>query len=186
MAKFYDPNNVVVGEAALFLAPYTTTPAVPPTTLPSLYDAWATPWVSTGGTDAGYSLSITSDTTEVTIEEQAEPVATTYASRTLQITAALAEDTLENIALLLGGTVGVDGTGNAQITLTGDLVYYTAALVTKGLESVIQRIYYIPRNTVQTTGDVPFRRIDKRQWGLQVSSASTVSEITVTDYDTTP
>lgn len=140
IGALYNPNNVVVGQAALFVAPVNSplsginlwNPADP-------FDLgfWApATWTPAGGTDQGWSTNFNKQTQNITIEEQSIPVAQTITSQELQFNGTLAEDSSAALALALNaiktsnaatalvslGTLGVatvtTANGTSSITLT--------------------------------------------------------------------
>lgn len=111
----YTPANVLVGEAAMYLAPAST--AGPADTV-SIGTAWSTPWVPIGSTDSGVQLTWSRTTSDVRIEEQSLPVARNVETSNLTVAVTFAEDTIENMKYAYGGgtittvaaSTGVPGT----------------------------------------------------------------------------
>lgn len=188
----YNPDNVVVGNAVLRLIPWVlgdVEPNVADTIELFSEDIadWPNPWFSAGATDEGFKLNTDTSTTTVTIEEQATPVGETVEGKTIAITAALAEDTMQSLRLAWGGSditvaaaaSGVPGTN--KMTLTDQVSYYTAILEMSNKFGLARRIY-IPKTSVTGSGDTSFRRAaDKRLYPLSVTSICKPSEIEVVD-----
>jgi len=188
MAILYDSQNVVVGEAALFLQVYN--PSTPPVWRPdttALFAAATAPWVSVGGTDDGFKINLETSTTTINIEEQALPVAETVESRKLGIEASLAEDTLESMIWAWGSgqiatTAAGSGTwGKKTLTLTNTLLIVAAILETRNKFGYARR-YNIPRMSSVGGGTTSFRRAaDKRMYDLKLSSVCELPEVSIVE-----
>lgn len=193
--SLYDANNVVVGQAVLWLAPWVASDVEPLIAdSEDLFDAsaWPSPWLGVGATNEGFKLNVETSTTTIMIEEQTTPVGETIEGTTVVIEAALAEDTLESMKLAWRGsnivvTAAAAGQpGKRTMSLTDDIKYYTAALETKNKHGLARRIY-IPKTSVTGSGEVSFRRAaDKRMYPLRVASLSKPSEIQVVDITAPP
>lgn len=187
----YDENNVVVGNAVLWLAPWvsgTVVPLVADTT--PLWDttAWTTAgYVGAGATNEGFKLTVDTSTTTITIEEQSTPVGETIESKAITIEADLAEATMQSLKYAWGGdtivtTAAATGTpGTDKMTLTDVQKYYTAALETKNPKGMARRIY-IPKVSITGSGDTTFRRAsDKQMFPFRVASLCKPTDIQIVD-----
>lgn len=194
--SLYNANNVVVGHAVMWLAPWAAAavePLVPDNTALFDADAWTTAgWVGAGATNEGFKVNVEQSTTTVTIEEQSTPVGETLEGKTLTIEAALAEDTLESMRLAWGGGVitstaaGVGQPGKRTMTLANDIAYYTVALEMRNFNGFARRIY-VPKTAVSGSGEVSFRRAaDKRLYPLRAASLSAPNEIQIVDITAAP
>lgn len=187
----YDANNVVVGEAYLFLTPWvegSVEPLVPDDT--PLFDVptWeAAGWLTAGATHEGFRVNVETSTTTITIEEQSTAVSERVESKGLVVEAALAEDTLQSMRLSWGGTVpavtapaaGVPG--NSRMTLTDSITYWTAALEMRNKFGLARRIY-IEKASVTGSGETAFRRsADKRTYPMRVASICRPSDIEIVE-----
>ena len=101
MTDFWNPGFVAGSKVALWTAP-ANTPKPTETTLPAPYSILPSPWTSPGGTVEGVKFAFDSEIKEWTIEEQTTPVKRTK-TRKFSVTADLAESTLPNLKLTLGG-----------------------------------------------------------------------------------
>lgn len=193
VAALYDPTNVVVGNAVLFLAPWigppgAVTPQVADTTLLFVPASWAAPWLTVGATHEGFKINIDTSTVTISIEEQSTPVAETVEGKALSIEAALAEDTLATMQLSWGGntivtTARTAGTvpGNSKMFLTDVPSYWTVTLEMRNAFGFARRIY-IPKMSVTGSGDTSFRRAsDKRTYPVRFNSICPPSQIQIVE-----
>lgn len=190
--SLYDANNVVVGHAVLWIAPWVVgTPAktlVPDST--PLFDVttWETAgWKGAGATNEGFKVNVETSTTTVTIEEQSTPVDETIEGKTLNIEAALAEDTMQVLQWTWGGgtivtaaaSAGVPGTD--KMSLANSITYVTAALEMRNFKGFARRLY-IPKMSISGSGEVSFRRsADKRTHPVRLGSLVAPSLIQIVD-----
>lgn len=189
MGILYDANNVKVGVATAWIAPW-----IQPTPTPLIADtvnafgtAWAGPWLNLGATDDGWKVSVNTDRNQVRIEEQSIPVDSQIATRTLQIQAALAEETMQTLRLAWGGTAavvvapstGVPGT--SKMTLTEIAEFWTIGLETKNRQGFARR-FYIEKATIGGSGDTEFRRAaGARLFPIQIDAVCDPTAIKVVD-----
>lgn len=192
----YNPDNVVVGEAYLFLTPWVkgAVKALVPDATP-LFDVetWETAgWIVAGATHEGFKVNVDVSTTTITIEEQSTPVGERVESKGINIEAALAEDTVDTIRLSWGGgdivtaaaTASLPGT--KKMTLTDDIEYWTAALEMRNSFGLARRVY-IPKVSLTGSGETSFRRsADKRTYPIRVASISRPSEIEIVEITAPP
>lgn len=188
MGILYNPQNVVVGLAVGFFAEVGAT--LPADTVAFAGD-WGEDWTQAGGTEEGWRLGGESSSTPHTIEEQPNPVLTTLDSRSLTISASLAEDTLESMRLSFGGgtievTVGAPPAATIrefhlsetveEFAFGLDMETYPSAIAGK---RVVRRII-IPRVSGSGNVDVAFRRAAaKRLWPLQMTQLCKPSEVVI-------
>lgn len=189
MGVLYNPQNVVVGLAVGYFA---EVGAVLPENTVGFAGDWGTEWEQAGGTEEGWRLGGDTSTTPHTIEEQANPVLVTLDSRSFNISAALAEDTLESIRLSFGGgTITVTpGTAPAptirEFTLSDGIDEFAVGLDMQTVGGATRRII-VPRASGSGSVDVAFRRAaGKRLWPVQFSALSKPSEIIIRDIVPNP
>lgn len=193
-ASLYNANNVVVGAAMLFYAPWVPASLAVPPSLDTVASptpfttAYTTPWAAAGATDEGFKVSSSVDRQQITIEEQALPVASNVTTRGLSIQAALAEDTMANLKLAWGGDTIVTTApttvlaGKDVMPLTDVDTFMTVTLEYMNKLGLARRIY-IPKVTVSSSGDTDFRRaVDKRMYAIQMDAICAPSAIVVTDF----
>lgn len=187
MGLLYNPENVVVGQAAgYFGLPNTAPPAhnVP------LFGDWGPGWAAAGATNEGWSLNGDQSTTQHRIEEQANAVRNTLDQRTFGVNAALAEDTLKNVRTSFGGgtiTTSVEG-GKliTRFTLADDIEEFSVGLDMATVGGKIRRIV-IPRATTGASVSVGFRRTaDKRLWPVQFVATCASDEIEIYEIEVAP
>lgn len=187
----YDPNNVVVGEAYLYLHPWiedAVEPLVPDAT--PLFDVavWeAAGWIVAGATHEGFRVNVETSTTTITIEEQSTPVSERVESKGIVVEAALAEDTLQSIRLSWGTTeptvaaAGAGTPGTSRVRLTDDIRYWVAALEMRNRYGLARRIY-LEKASITGSGETAFRRsADKRTYPVRVASICRPSDIEIVE-----
>lgn len=187
----YNADNVVVGEAVLWIKPWSRD--VPVEFLPDetdLFDPepWETAgWTGAGATHEGFRANVETSTTTITIEEQSTPVSERVESKGITFEAALAEDTMESIQLSWGGgqivttaaAAGVAAT--KKMTLSDDVQYWVAVLEMRNFNGFARRIQ-VPKTSITGSGETSFRRAaDKRTYPLRVASLCKPSEIEIVD-----
>lgn len=146
----YTRANVLRGQAALWLAPFSaTTPVGLPANKLLLGGDWAAVtdgnilWKPVGATESGVTMRFTRETTDISIEEQVNPVDVATNTLDPRIEAVLSEDTLETMTTAYGGglinvtaaTPTVPGTSDLKITQ--ELTHLTL-----GMEAVNNKGFY--------------------------------------------
>lgn len=190
----YNADNVVVGVAQLSYCPYdpqNVTPA-PDDSMYQLFTDFGTPWVTAGATSEGFKATVNTDTQDITIEEQALPVSTTLTSKSIVVSGALSEDTLENMQLAWGGgkitstTAGASKPGKDVMTLSAELEFKTIVLDMKNEHGLARRVY-VPKALPAASGDTEFRRAaSQRLYPLDFTAACKASEIQIINYTAPP
>lgn len=183
-----NPNNVVVALAAAYIMPWDPdSPPVLPDDDAPLGTDWDDPWVHMGGTDQGWKLTVSTKTSEITIEEQATPVDILADGKTVTVGGSLAEDTLQHSLWAYGGGLltvvapGVSTVGKTTLTLTDDLEKWALGLETKNMFGMPRRIL-IPKNVIAEDVETSYRRAaDKRMYPLTANSICPVSEMVFVD-----
>lgn len=189
--QLYNANNVVVGEAYMFLHPWdenAVAPLIPDET--PLFDVavWeAAGWIAAGATHEGFRANVETSTTTITIEEQSTPVAERVESKGVTFEAALAEDTLESIRLSWGGAditttaAGTGTVGTRKMVLSDAIEYWVAALEMRNAFGLARRIY-LEKASATGSGETSFRRsADKRTYPLRVTSICPPSGVQIVD-----
>lgn len=187
----YNADNVVVGEAYLYLAPWVkgaVKALVPDVTAIFAVAVWETAgWQVAGATHEGFKINVETSTTTITIEESSVPVGERVESKGITIEAALAEDTVETMKLSWGGgtittAAAASGVpGSKKMFLSDDIAYFTVALEMRNSFGLARRIY-IPKASVTGSGETSFRRsADKRTYPLRVASISPASQIQIVE-----
>lgn len=189
--NLYNADNVVVGDAVLWLVPWVRTAIVPnvPDVTPlfnqAAYETLL--YKMAGATHEGFKINVDTSTTTVTIEEQSTPVDETVEGKGIAIEAALAEDTLETMQLSWGGSnIVVTAAASAvtpkrQMTLIEAIKYFTAVLEMRNSLGFARRVY-IPKVSAGGSGDTAFRRAaDKRTYPVRFASLCKPSDIVITE-----
>lgn len=183
-ADLYDVNKVAIGNAMGYIQPYDAdTPAALPADTLALWDPWLTPWITLGGTEEGFQLTPDVTVERHQIEEQATAVATGVTAKNISVAASLAEDSLENMAYYLGGTIAV-GTVPAPdiLTVSDELDFYALGLELKNYHGLARRIL-IPKVTITSGGALSWRRAAaKRLYPVTFNAECKPSDIQVKDY----
>jgi hypothetical protein len=184
MGILYNPQNVVVGMATGYFSPAGT--PMPANTVAAFGD-WGTLWKQAGATEEGWRFGGDSSTTPHNIEEQPNPAAVTLESRGINITAALAEDTLDSLRLAFGGgtiTTTPAGAGVGvvdEFKLSDNVDVFAVGLDLQTVGGKTRRIY-VPRASGSGNVDVAFRRsAAKRTWPVAFAALCKPSEIIIRD-----
>lgn len=135
----YTRKNILRGQAQLWVRPYDPTAVLPANTAPLGAD-WATAtgghvlWKPVGATESGVTMRFTRETTDISIEEQVNPVDVATNTLDPRVECTLSEDTLETMMLAYGGgsiaTVaaasGVPGT--RELTISEEVSHLTLGM----------------------------------------------------------
>lgn len=191
MGVLYNPQNVVVGLAVGYFAEAASSLVMPANTIGFGGD-WGASWQQAGGTEEGWRLGGESSATNHNIEEQPNPVLVTLDTRTLTISASLAEDTLDSMRLAFGGGTIVTTAGvspaptikNFTLSETVDEFAFGLDMQTIPAPGVpgkrVTRRIIIPRMSGSGSVDVAFRRAaSKRLWPLQMTQLCKPSEVII-------
>lgn len=187
--SLYNADNVVVGNAVLLLTPWILADVEPPLadTVPLFDEPVAAPWVSAGATNEGFKINVATTVGDVNIEEQSTPVGQNVTAKKVNITAALAEDSLESMRLSWGGSdiatiaAAAGVAPKRTMTLDDTVKYYTGVLEMANLTGFARRIY-IPKLSASGSGDVAFRRAaGARLYPVTFASVCKPTEIVITD-----
>lgn len=179
-----DTSKVMVGEGALYTAPENTTEEPDAT---ALFAGYADPWVHPGLTNEGVTSNFERDLNFHRVEEQSAPVFVTVNESTMSLATALAEDTLENLLLAMGGgsieevAAGAGTPGTSTYTPSDDLDIIAVGFEAKNTFGFFRRMY-IPRAVSVGNVELPFRRSEsKRMFGATFQSMSDMSAIKIKD-----
>lgn len=187
-----NPNNVVVGLAAAWIQPWVDgTPAVLPAETILYKGDWSVggtiPWAHMGGTDQGWKLTVSTKTSEITIEEQSTPVDILADGKTLTVAGALAEDDLQHALWAYGGGTltltapGASQIGKTTLSLQDNLDKWALGLETVNRQGFFRRIL-IPKCVIAEDVETSYRRAaDKRMYPLTASSICPISDIEIVD-----
>lgn len=141
-------------------------------------------WVPVGATDQGWKLDANKSTTNIMIEEQTSPVATTMTSQIISIQGTLSEDisrTLQTVYNMTNGyTAASSGhAGFETLNMTDNIITYAVALVMQN-NLGLSRWCYIPQTTCLGNASADFRRAAaKRMYAATFSSTCQTSQIVI-------
>lgn len=167
-------TNVIVGHAWGYTAAADT---AEPATAPGTGGALAS-WTQWGATEEGVGLSLERDITEHYVEEQAIQVFSTPGTSTFSVNTELAESTLANWKLAVGG----GSIASSVLTLSDTLDTVGVYVDMEAPGATVRRSVYIPRAQSVGSLDVANRRAEQKQLlGLTLNSSCTFAEIKITD-----
>jgi hypothetical protein len=145
-------------------------------------------WAYVGGTEAGVTVTFNPTTQDLNIEEQPTPVAVAVSTATLQVTASLSEETLQNVNMAWGngGSIAVTPAGAGQpgksvLTLSTNFQQMACALIGRN-QLGYARVLSIPQ--VMSAGQVQtaYRRAaQQRLYPLTLNTICPFNQITWTD-----
>lgn len=190
----YTRKNIVRGMAALWIAPYDVTdPAtLPENTSPLGFD-WASgvdsPWTSLGASEAGATMRMTRETTDITVEEQSNPVDVAVNTLDPRIEITLAEDTLETMRVSYGGgelTV-VDPTatdpGYQELSISQDLEHFTLGLEAENSFKMARRVLFLDVLSVAEV-ETSYRRAEgTRLYACSFRLISPIDDLVIREFN---
>lgn len=165
----YERRNVLTGLAAMFLQ--TANPAVP-ATLPAdtvvLGGAWSNPWTPVGASQEGLTFGFSRDSSDITIEEQPNPVDVRTSSLAFNADVTLSEDTLQTMRIAYGGgtitTVAGSATefGYEELTISDEMEDFAFGFEGENQHKLPRRVL-IP--VVKSVGDIEtgYRRAEEQR-----------------------
>lgn len=183
-----NPNNVVVGLAAVWIQPWIDgTPAELPDD-DVMYGAdWAGPWAHLGATDQGWKLKIATKTADITIEEQSTPVDILADGKTLTVSGSLAEDTLQHMLWAYGGgtlttvAAGASQVGKQTLSLQDKLEKWAVGLETINKFGFYRR-FLIPKMVIASDVETAYRRAaEKRMYSFEANSICPIEDVEIVD-----
>lgn len=183
-----NPNNVVVGLAAVWIQPWVDgTPAELPADTVLYGQPWTSPWAHLGGTDQGWKLKISTKTADITIEEQSTPVDILADGKTLTVSGALAEDTLQHMLWAYGGgtlttvVAGASQIGKQTLSLQDKLEKWALGVETINKFGHFRR-FLIPKVVVASDVEASYRRAaDKRMYSFEANSICPIEDVEIVD-----
>ncbi len=175
IGDLYNADNVVVGQAAVFVAPQgTALPALSGFNSADPFDEtfFSAPWVPVGATEQGWQVGASKSTQTIQIEEQSTPVGETITTQSVTIQGNLSEDVTATLVLTMNATATAHAAtstigGYDDITLSDVPIYYAVAMVTTNVATYgsgtpttgsLGRIYYAPKWTSLGNISASFRR----------------------------
>lgn len=189
----YTRKNIVRGMAALWIAPYNpNTPLTLPAHTLALGGDWATDnplWVSLGASESGATMRMTRETTDITVEEQANPVDVAVNTLDPRIEITLAEDTLETMRVAYGGgevtttAPTVTNPGYKELSVSQDLEHFTLGLEAENSFAMARRVLFLDVLSVAEV-ETSYRRAEgTRMYACSFRLISPIEELVVRDYN---
>lgn len=188
MPAVINAGNVALGVGSLYTAPMDT---ARPTDALIVNDAIAAPWTFVGATHQGATMTYDQTVQEIRIEEQSLPVRRLKIETKFNLTLALSEDTMSNIALAYSANLaviaaGIAGSGTAaktRISLQDTLAL--SAILFRMLNSFgVPRTLYIPRVVQGGNVATPLRRVaEQRVYPITLEATPlNTSDVALDDY----
>jgi hypothetical protein len=114
----YNPANLVLGPATMYVAPFGTTEPLDSTITPSPGPP-SSPWTDVGGTDGGVMLEVDGTYTDLSIDQVIMPVGSRLTDLKASVTTKMSEITFANLQTALNGILSIgSGSGYATAELT--------------------------------------------------------------------
>lgn len=190
----YNRANVLRGQAALWLRPYDPAATLPSNQL-ALGGDWSTPgtgnilWKSVGATESGVTMRFTRETTDITIEEQVNPVDVATNTLDPRIEATLAEDTLDTMITAYGGgsvvtVAAASGTvGTQELTISEELTHLTLGMEGYNNQGFWRRILFQDVLSVAEV-ETSYRRAEtQRLYAVSFRLVSPISQLKVREMN---
>jgi hypothetical protein len=163
------PENVLIGVGWCYVGPSATAK-------PSFTTTETAPWRYVGATMEGLTLEDSVEPNYHFVEEQSSPTNVTPGQGQFSVSGVLAEATLENLQLVMGGTIA--GSVLTLSDLRPDIAIYVIGVAPEGEF----RSFYSPRAVSAGATGTTFRRTEEQQgWAFTLSTTSRRDEIQVTD-----
>lgn len=188
----YDRKNILRGMAALWVAEYDATA---PLTLPDnglpLGGDWADPddgdplWKAIGATESGVTMRFTRETTDISIEEQVNPVDVATNTLDPRVECTLAEDTLQTMMLAYGGgsiaPVAPTATtvGTEELTIAEEVQHLTLGMEGVNNKGFWRRILFQDVLSVAEV-ETSYRRAEtQRLYAVSFRMVSPISQLKI-------
>jgi hypothetical protein len=195
MADFiprYVRANVLRGQAAIWIAPFSATTPVPmPAVKLPLGGDWASAtdgnilWKPAGATESGVTMRFTRETTDITIEEQVNPVDVATNTLDPRIEATLSEDTLETMVTAYGGGTIVataktpTDPGYSTLTVASELTHLTLGMEAVNNKGFWRRVL-IPDVLSVAEVETSYRRAEtQRLYAVSFRMVNPLSELVI-------
>jgi len=188
----YNRANVLTGMARMFYQPYDAEePPVYPADTVLLGGAWPSPWVPIGATSEGVTIAFARETTDITIEEQPNPLDVRTQTLGFNINTILAEDTLETMILAFGGgeitatAAGVATWGYSDLVIADEMADFSIGLEGRNANGFPRR-WVIPVLKSVAQAEIAYRRVEKRMYSVTTRSLSPLSDCPIHNVTTEP
>lgn len=185
----YDRKNVLRGMASLYVAAYNaTTPVALPADTVALGTNWTTSvpaWKAVGATESGVTMRFTRETTDITIEEQVNPVDVATNTLDPRVECTLSEDTLETMMLAYGGgTIAVTAAatgipGVSELTVADEVTHLTLGMEGKNNKGFWRRVLFADVLSVAEV-ETSYRRAEtQRLYAVSFRLVSPISSLKI-------
>lgn len=193
MADFiprYTRKNVIRGQAQIWIRSYVETAVLPLNTL-ELGGNWAdtvngnVAWKPIGATEGGVTMRFTRDTTDISIEEQVNPLDVATNTLDPRIEATLAEDTLETMVTAYGGgnivetpaATGVVGT--RELTINEELQHLSLGMEGMNTSGFWRRALWLDVLSVAEVETSHRRAETQRLYAVSFRLVSPISQLKI-------
>lgn len=183
----YTRKNVIRGQAQIWLRDYDETATLPADTL-ELGGDWATEdplWRPIGATEGGVTMRFTRDTTDISVEEQVNPLDVATNTLDPRIEATLAEDTLDTMLTAYGGgnidevAAGTGQPGYRELTISEELQHLTLGMEGKNADGFWRRALWLDVLSVAEV-ETAYRRAEtQRLYAVSFRLVSPISSLKI-------
>jgi hypothetical protein len=195
----YVRKNIVRGQAALWIAPYSVTePLVLPADTEPLGFDWADAvagdplWTPLGASESGATMRFTRETTDISIEEQVNPVDVAVNTLDPRIEITLSEDSLETMRIAYGGgeitTTAPTATepGIRELNVTQDLEHFTLGLEAENSDKFWRRVLLLDVLSVAEV-ETSYRRAEsQRLYACSFRLISPIEDLVIREMNLPP
>lgn len=192
----YDRKNVLRGMAALWVAPYNASaPIGLPGNALALGGDWANittgnaAWKPIGATESGVTMRFTRETTDISIEEQVNPVDVATNTLDPRVECTLAEDTLDTMMLAYGGgtvaTVapGSGTVGTQELTISEEVQHLTLGMEGVNNKGFWRRVVFQDVLSVAEV-ETSYRRAEtQRLYAVSFRMVSPISQLKIREMN---
>lgn len=193
----YTRKNIVRGMASLWVRDYDPTAVLPANTL-TLGGDWADvtdgdpEWTYIGASEAGATMRFTRETTDISIEEQVNPVDVAVNTLDPRIEITLSEDSLETMKIAYGGgeitTVAPTSTvpGYRELNVTQDLQHLTLGLEAENSDKFWRRVLFLDVLSVAEV-ETSYRRAEtQRLYACSFRLISPIEDLIIREMNLAP
>ncbi len=189
----YHRENVLVGRAALRLAPYDPDdiPALPALDVP-INGPWGSEWTPVGATEEGVTLAFSRSTEQIRVEEAAIAVDERTTEITMSVNCSLSEDTLATMRLAFGGgaltTVAATATdpGIRRLVISSELEQFSLGMEGQNEFGLWRRVR-IPIVLSVADAEAQYRRASApRRWNVSFKSLVSPEDVEIVEAISAP
>jgi hypothetical protein len=190
----YTRKNIVRGMAALWIRDYDPTAVLPANDL-ALGGDWSDAvkgdeeWTYIGASESGATMRFTRETTDISIEEQVNPVDVAVNTLDPRVEITLSEDSLETMRIAYGGgeitTVAPTSTmpGYRELNVTQDLQHFTLGLEAENSDKYWRRVLFLDVLSVAEV-ETSYRRSEtQRLYACSFRLISPIEDLVIRDMN---